>query len=238
MIKLLTDWKLLIATNVYAILIKLIVKRRERERESEMKKNTLPTVWQKIMAYLSMKKWKSISVSIDFGLRKLSENPPNGLCSAGNYERWNYFSISAGEIWYIARARALTLATHTCRSGNATLVIFHLERKHLPLHSTYRGSPYGAGNSNSALYIGLTRYQAGWQTGVASGYTSDKWWIGNKWGILTGNIRDIKKEPRTPRRISHIERLKSDTPVLSESNKGHVRRDMEYLRDASARLRL
>lgn len=75
----------------------------------------------------------------------------------------------------------------------------------------------------------------GWE---ASGYTSDKWWIGNKWGILTGNIRDIKKEPRTPRRISHIERLKSDTPVLSESNKGHVRRDMEYSRDTFAHPRL
>lgn len=136
---------------------------------------------------------------------------------------------------HIARACS---SRHTCHSGNATLVIFHLERKHLPLHSTYSGSPYGAGNSNSALYIGLTLYQAGWEAGEASGYTSDKWWIGNKWGILTGNIRDIKKEPRTPRRISHIERLKSDTPVLSESNKGHVRRDMEYSRDTSARPRL
>lgn len=56
-----------------------------------------------------------------------------------------------------------SLATHTCRPGNATLVIFHLERKHLPLHSTYSGSPYGVGNSNSALYIGLTLYQAGWR---------------------------------------------------------------------------
>lgn len=43
--------------------------------------------------------------------------------------------------------------THTCRLGNAALVIFHLERKHLPLHSTYGGSPYAAGNSNSRLSI-------------------------------------------------------------------------------------
>jgi len=68
------------------------------------------------------------------------------------------------------------------------------------------------GNSNSVLYIGLTR--KGWngeREGIreASGYTSDKWWIGNKWGILTGNIRDIKKEPHAlpiSPPVSHISR--------------------------------
>lgn len=127
-----------------------------------------------------------------------------------------------------------------CRLGNAALVIFHLERKHLPLHSTYGGSPYGGKFELEALYIGLTLGKGrDGEAGEASGYTSNKWWIGNKWRILTGNIRDIKKEPRarahTPPvaawRISHIERLKSDTPVLSESNKGHVHRDIEYSHD-------
>lgn len=81
---------------------------------------------------------------------------------------------------------ARSFATHTCRPGNATLVIFHLERKHLPLHSTYSGSPYGAGNSNSALYIGLTLYQVGgWegqgrhpvtrQTSDGSGINGEYW---------------------------------------------------------------
>lgn len=109
----------------------------------------------KDLARLRTEEWEpalgsDIDIS-DFGnRRKIS---PNGLFAAGNYGRWNYFSISARYgTWR-------SLATHTCRTGNATLVIFHLERKHLPLHSTYGGSPYGAGNSNSALYIGLTLYQ-------------------------------------------------------------------------------
>lgn len=112
--------------------------------------------------------------------------------------------------------------THVCRSGNAVLVIFHLEWKHLPLHSTYGGSPYSGKFELCSLYrIDSRKGREKWQE-VASGYTSDKWWIGNKWGILTGNIRDIKKEPHVS--LSYIERLKSDTLILSELNKGHVRR--------------
>lgn len=83
------------------------------------------------------------------------------------------------------RARVFTRGTHVPSGRNATLVIFHLERKHLPLHSTYSGSPYGAGNSNSALYIGLTLYQTGGgrqgrhpvtrQTSDGSGINGEYW---------------------------------------------------------------
>ena len=70
--------------------------------------------------------------------------------------------------------------------------------------------------------------------GGFSGYTSDKWWIANKWGISAGNIRDIKKEtppllvirillekpraPRLARHIRHLDRLKSDATKLFLSN--------------------
>ena len=103
--------------------------------------------------------------------------------------------------------RALTLATYTCRSGNATLVIFHLERKHLPLHSTYSGSPYGAGNSNSALYIGLTRYQAGWQAGggwhPVTRQTSDGSGINGEYWL---EILEILKRNRARPGVSRISR--------------------------------
>lgn len=87
-----------------------------------------------------------------------------------------------------------------------------------------RGSFY-SGKFELRLYISdwLLRWNR-----EASGYTSDKWWIGNKWGISAGNIRDIKKEPPLlviragilleaappPPHIRHLDRLKSDAIKL------------------------
>lgn len=52
---------------------------------------------------------------------------------------------------------------HAPRLGNATLVIFHLERKHLPLHSTYDVSPYGGKFELGSPYrIGSSKGGNGW----------------------------------------------------------------------------
>ena len=75
------------------------------------------------------------------------------------------------------------------------------QEKHLPIASplSLAADRFTAGNSNCAF---ISDWLLRWNR-EASGYTSDKWWIGNKWGISAGNIRDIKKEPpstRHPRR--------------------------------------
>ena len=107
-----------------------------------------------------------------------------------------------------------------------------LAGKHLPVASplSLAADRFTAGNSNCAF---ISDWLLRWNR-EASGYTSDKWWIGNKWGISAGNIRDIKKEPpstRHPRRhplrdglspspspihrhIRHLDRLKSDAIKL------------------------
>lgn len=194
----------------------------------------------KDLARLRTEKWKPVSVSIDFRLWKPPENfSKRTLLRRKLREMELFFHIS--EIWYMTLARDTHVPYGKCDagyfpSGKKTFAsALNLRRIALrcgkfELRSLYRI------DSISDRAGGRGRGDRG--GGEASGYTSDKWWIGNKWGILTGNIRDIKKEPCTPRRISHIERLKSDTPVLSESNKGHVQRDMEYSRDTSVRPRL
>lgn len=80
-------------------------------------------------------------------------------------------------------------------------------------------------------------WRRGKAEGVASGYTSDKWWIGNKWGILTGNIRDIKKEPHAPPSPISTSRIERDWNLTLSYypnwTKGTFDGDMEYSRDTT-----
>lgn len=130
--------------------------------------------------------------------------------------------------------------THVSSGKCGILVIFHLERKHSPLHSTYGGLPYSGKFELCSLYRIDSRKGREKRQGVASGYTSDKWWIGNKWGILTGNIRDIKKEPLTlfPPYLSRISRDWNLTlSYYPNWTKGTFDGDMECSRDTLAPLR-
>lgn len=101
-------------------------------------------------------------------------------------------------------------ATHTCRPGNANAGYFPSGKKTFASALNLQRIALRCGKFELRSLYRIDsisgRVEEGEGSGEASGYTSDKWWIGNKWGILTGNIRDIKKEPCTPRDVSRTSR--------------------------------